>query len=93
MNRYTLRRLWRQLLRRFRGPQPAGAGPVVTAFLEGASARECAYRYWYQGASVELATATDWPEAVKMVEQVVREHIDDLATKLDRAKTAQTEEV
>lgn len=83
--KYTLRRWWRQLLRSIgRSPQGAHAGPVVRAFLEGASARECAYRYWYRGASAELATAQDWPAAVLQVEATIREYAEQLAEELEQ---------
>lgn len=81
--RYTLRRWWRRLLRRWRSPQGVAAGPVVAAFLEGASARECAYRFWHRGTSAELATAHDWPAAVAQVEAVVRAYARELAEELE----------
>lgn len=87
--KYTLRRWWRRLWRRIgQAPQGASAGPVVTAFLEGASARECAYRFWYRGASAELATAADWPAAVAQVEAAVRDYAEQLAEELAEQKGA-----
>lgn len=80
--KYLLRRWLRRLLR-LSAPQAQGASPVVTAFLDGASARECAYNYWFRGASAELATAPDWPSAVTQVEHCVRAYVDQLLEELE----------
>lgn len=84
--KYLLRRWWRRLLR-LSAPQAQGAGPVVTAFLNGASAREVAYNHWFRGTSAELATAHDWPTAVTQVEHCVRAYVDQLLEEIEQGET------
>lgn len=88
---YTIRRWWRRLRRRLsRAGGPRGRGgpgtpsALVSAFLGGASVRECAYLYWHRGVSPELATARDWPAAVAGAEDAVRAYVEELQAELKR---------